>query len=149
MSDHSAIAWTDATWNVSIGCTRVSPGCKACYAYALHDMRHEAHGRGKRVPLQYAKPFKEVQLMPDRLTAPLHWRKPRRVFVNSMSDLFHEDVPDEFIDRVFAVMALAKRHTFQVLTKRADRMRDYVSDPALPDRLDDACGQYVDDPGFT
>jgi protein gp37 len=149
MSQASSIEWTDATWNPVVGCTKVSPGCKNCYAKTLHDLRHKAHGEGKKVPAQYAHPFEVVQLMPDRLTDPLSWRKPRKVFVNSVSDLFHKDVPDEFLDWVFAVMALAPRHTFQVLTKRADRMREYMTNPRLIDRLDDACGQLVDDPGFT
>jgi len=128
MSGLSSIEWTDKTWNPTTGCTRVSPGCKNCYAFQLHDMRHAAHIAGKKVAPQYAKPFKELQLFDDRLTDPLGWRKPCRVFVNSMSDLFHKDVPDEFIDRVFAVMALAPQHTFQVLTKRPERMAAYLND---------------------
>lgn len=122
----TAIEWTDDVWNPTVGCTRVSPGCARCYAFTLHDRRHAAYKSGKRVPAQYAKPFNEIQLMPDRLKDPLHWLKPRRVFVNSVSDLFHESIPDEFIDRVFAVMAMCPQHTFQVLTKRAQRMRDYM-----------------------
>lgn len=101
-------------------------------------MRHEAYKNGKRLPLQYAKPFGELQLMPDRLEQPLHWRKPARIFVNSVSDLFHEDVPDGFIDKVFAVMAIAKWHTFQVLTKRADRMKSYCSKDYLHQRIHEA-----------
>jgi protein gp37 len=126
MSD-TAIAWCDKVWNPTVGCTRVSEGCRACYAFTLHDRRHAAYLAGNNLPAQYAKPFKELQLIEDRLEDPLHWRKPARVFVNSVSDLFHEDVPDESIDRVFAVMSLAQRHTFQVLTKRAQRMLDYCS----------------------
>lgn len=126
----SAIEWTDETWNPVVGCDQVSPGCAHCYAKELHDMRHRAYQAGKLRNLpQYAQPFEVVQLMPDRVDAPLHWRKPRRVFVNSMADLFHDDVPFDFIDRVFAVMALADRHTFQVLTKRPTRMLEYFSDP--------------------
>jgi protein gp37 len=121
----TSIEWTDETWNPTVGCTRVSPGCKNCYAFALHDMRHDAFLAGKTLPTQYAKPFSELQLIPDRLADPLKWKRPRRVFVNSVSDLFHEDVPDEFIDRVFAVMASASTHIFQVLTKRPWRMREY------------------------
>jgi protein gp37 len=124
----SQIEWTDRTWNPVVGCTKVSAGCKHCYAKTLHDQRHKAHNDGKAVPAQYAQPFETVQLMPDRLRDPLSWRKPQRVFVNSVSDLFHEDVPDEFLDRVFAVMALSPSHTFQVLTKRAERMRAYLGD---------------------
>lgn len=135
MSD-TAIEWTDKTWNPVVGCTKVSAGCKNCYAKQLHDQRHKAHREGKRVPDQYAKPFEQVQLMPDRLTDPLSWRKPCRVFVNSVSDLFHEDVPDGFIDRVFAVMGVAHWHTFQVLTKRPERMPHYFAEtfqePATP-----------------
>lgn len=122
------IEWTDQTWNPTVGCNRVSPGCKNCYAFALHDMRHEAFKAGKDLPQQYAKPFTELQMMEDRLTDPLHWRKPRRVFVNSVSDLFHKDVPDAFIDRVFGVMASTPQHTYQILTKRADRMAQYMTD---------------------
>lgn len=115
------------TWNPTTGCTRVSEGCRNCYAFQLHDMRHKAHSEGKAVPAQYAKPFKELQMFDDRLTAPLSWRKPARIFVNSMSDLFHKDVPDAFIDRVFATMALADWHTYQVLTKRPERMAAYLA----------------------
>jgi len=128
----TGIQWTDETWNPTTGCTRISPGCKNCYAFALHDMRHAAHQAGKKVPAQYAKPFKELQLFPDRLDTPLHWKKPRRVFVNSMSDLFHEDVPNEFIADVFATMYEAQWHTFQVLTKRAGRMASLLSNPRFP-----------------
>lgn len=112
--DKTKIQWTDATWNPVTGCSKVSSGCKNCYAEAVA-------GRwwGERK-------FTDVQTHADRLDQPLRWRRPRRVFVNSMSDLFHDAVPDAFIDRVFAVMALAPRHTFQVLTKRPGRMRDYM-----------------------
>jgi protein gp37 len=127
MSGKTGIEWTDRTWNPVVGCTKVSQGCKLCYAKTIHDMRHAAHLAGKKVAPQYAEPFERVQLMPDRLTWPLSLRQPSRIFVNSVSDLFHENVPDEFIDRVFAVMALASRHTFQVLTKRPERMLEYVN----------------------
>ncbi len=112
MSDRTAIEWADATWNPVTGCTKVSPGCAHCYAETMT----------KRFGGDFA-----VTLHPDRLEIPLRWRKPRRVFVVSMGDLFHEDVPDEFIDRVFAVMLVAQRHTFQVLTKRPARMGAYLS----------------------
>lgn len=120
----TAISWTDKTWNPLTGCTRVSAGCDHCYAFQLHDTRHVAWKRGRmpNAAPQYHQPFSRVQLFPERLTQPLRWRKPARIFVNSMSDLFHEAVPDEFIARVFAVMALARQHTFQVLTKRPERM---------------------------
>jgi protein gp37 len=125
------IQWTDKVWNPTTGCTRVSPECKNCYAFALHDMRHAAHKAGKQVPAQYAKPFTELQMFDDRLGTPLSWRKPCRVFVNSMSDLFHEDVPDLFIQKVFGVMSLCGQHTFQVLTKRPERMARWFAENTL------------------
>jgi protein gp37 len=99
-----------------------------CYAFALHDRIHVQWKRGQRpnAPAQYHLPFSRVQLLPKHLEDPLHWRKPRRVFVNSMSDLFHKDVPDSYIARVFAVMAKARQHTFQVLTKRPERMLQFM-----------------------
>ena len=105
MADKTGIEWTDATWNPVTGCTKVSPGCDHCYAERVTE---RFHGKGS---------FATVTLHPERLDQPLRWRKPRKVFVNSMSDLFHDDVPADYIARVFAVMALAPRHTFQVLTK--------------------------------
>jgi len=122
MSAKSKISWTDATWNPVVGCTKISAGCKECYAKALHDLRYKARLAGKRLPMQYALPFETVQLMPERLDMPLHWRKGRRVFVNSMSDLFHPDVPFDFIDKVFWTIENAPQHTFQILTKRAAQM---------------------------
>lgn len=123
MSDKSKIEWTESTWNPITGCTKVSPGCKFCYAE--RDWVRLSAPRPK--PNIYTgRKFTDVQCHPERLEQPLRWRKPRRIFVNSMSDLFHESVPDEFIDKIFAVMALAPQHTFQVLTKRPDRMRDYM-----------------------
>ncbi len=109
MGDGTAIEWADATWNPVTGCTKVSPGCKFCYAERLTE-RFGLHD------------FGDVRLHPERLELPLRWRAPRRVFVNSMSDLFHERIPDPFIERVFDVMARASQHIFQVLTKRADRL---------------------------
>jgi protein gp37 len=131
VGDHSGIQWTDATWNPTAGCTRVSAGCDHCYAFQLHDQRHAAYlaGRFPDAPAQYHRPFSEVQLIPERLSLPLRWMKPRRIFVDSMSDLFHPGVPDSFIDSVFAVMANAPQHTFQVLTKRPQRMHRYFSFP--------------------
>ncbi len=127
MSGKTGIAWTDATWNPVSGCTRVSSGCNNCYAFQLHDQRHVAWKRGRwdAAPAQYHLPFSKVQLLPERLDDPFHWRKPRRVFVNSMSDLCHEQVDGGYITRVFEVMRLAKQHTFQVLTKRPERMLDF------------------------
>ena len=122
MSDKSAIEWTDATWNPVTGCSKVSPGCANCYAETL-SLRF---GHSK-LPWTPANAAENVVLHPERLAVPIHWRAARRVFVNSMSDLFHELVPYEYIDRVFSVMAATPRHSFQVLTKRPDRMADYTS----------------------
>lgn len=127
MADGTHIQWTEATWNPLVGCTAVSPGCDHCYAATL------ASGRLKRLPL-YAGLAKdgvftgEVRLTPERLADPLKWTKPRRVFVNSMSDLFHDSVPDDFIATVFAVMAATPQHTYQILTKRHGRMRSLLTD---------------------
>lgn len=134
----SPIQWTNQTWNPVVGCKRVSAGCDHCYAFALHDKRHIAWKRGTfpTAPAQYHKPFSQVQLLPERLDDPLHWRKPRMVFVNSMSDLFHDDVPDDFIAQVFAVMAIASNHTFQILTKRPERMRLLMGDDTFVGMVD-------------
>lgn len=128
MSGITSIEWSDRVWNPITGCTRVSDGCDFCYAFTLHDRRHEAYQRfdgmypnGTRMPEQYAKPFSEVQLIPQRLEDPLKIKRPQRFFVNSMSDLFHKDVPDEFITQVFETMNKASHHIFQVLTKRPSR----------------------------
>ena len=110
MSFNSSIEWTDTTWNPVTGCTKVSAGCDRCYA---ERMSHRFH-----------RPF-TLTLHPD-LADPLHWRRSRRVFVNSMSDLFHKDVPEAFIDDVFNTMERVDRHVYQVLTKRSSRMRDYL-----------------------
>jgi len=126
MSDGSAIEWTDATWNPVRGCQKVSPGCKHCYAETFAE-------RWRGLPNHpYGQGF-DLRLVPEKLDEPLHWRRPRRVFVNSMSDLFQKGVPATFVRRVFQTMTEANWHTFQVLTKRADRMRDLVS--ALPKKL--------------
>lgn len=140
MGARTGISWTDATWNPVVGCTRVSAGCDHCYAFALHDRRHIAWKRGRwpDAPAQYHQPFSRVQMLEERLIQPLAWRAPRRVFVNSMSDLFHEDMPDAFITQVFAVMALAPQHTFQVLTKRPERMAAWVQGAARGVNLADA-----------
>lgn len=121
MSSNSRIEWTEATWNPTTGCTKVSPGCDHCYAEGIYN---RFHGPGA---------FDTVTLHPKRLDVPLRWRRPRRVFVNSMSDLFHEAVPDDYIAQVFAVMALAPQHTFQLLTKRHGRMRSLLSDEDFRD----------------
>ncbi|MGB9738071.1 DUF5131 family protein, partial [Chloroflexus sp.] len=112
----TSIEWTEVTWNPLTGCTKISPGCKHCYAERMA-RRLQAMG----VP-KYRNGFR-LTLHPTVLTEPLHWRTPRMIFVNSMSDLFHQDVPPDFICAVFAVMRQAHWHTFQVLTKRAERLR--------------------------
>jgi protein gp37 len=120
MGDKSAIEWTDATWNPVTGCTKLSPGCKNCYAERL-SARLKAMGNPR-----YFNGF-DLTLHPDQLALPLKWKQPRRVFVNSMSDLFHETIPEHFIREVFSVMARAHWHVFQVLTKRASRLVELAS----------------------
>jgi protein gp37 len=128
MSDGSAIEWTDATWNPVRGCVKVSPGCKHCYAQTFAE-------RWRGIPDHpYGQGF-DLRLVPEKLEDPLRWRKSRRVFVNSMSDLFQDGVPVDFIARVFATMARAGWHTYQLLTKRAERMREVVN--RLPSPLID------------
>jgi protein gp37 len=114
MSSTSTIEWTEATWNPVTGCTKVSPGCAHCYAETFAERFRGVPGH------PYEQGF-DLKLWPERLQLPLQWKRPRTIFVNSMSDLFHADVPDEFIIEVFAVMARADWHTFQVLTKRPER----------------------------
>lgn len=148
MSAETSIEWTDSTWNPTRGCSRISEGCRHCYAESIaarfakpgmpfdgfakvtapRDLLDRTGGRrngwtGK------------VELIEQKLFEPLSWRAPRKIFVNSMSDLFHEALPDEAIDRVYAVMALAPHHVFQVLTKRADRMQAYFAAPDLYARI--------------
>ncbi len=115
MSDNSKIEWTDATWNPVRGCTKVSPGCTHCYAETFAE-------RFRGVP---GHPFEfgfDLRLVPEKLGDPIRWSKPKKIFVNSMSDLFHEGVSDEYIEKVCRVMLAANWHTYQILTKRADRM---------------------------
>ena len=129
MSDNSSIEWTDATWNPVTGCSVVSPGCTNCYAMGLAGTRLRNHPSRAGLTIDTkAGPIwnGEVRLNEQWLTQPLKWKRPRTIFVCAHGDLFHENVPDEWIDRVFAVMALAPQHTFQVLTKRAKRMREYM-----------------------
>lgn len=119
MADHSAIEWTDATWNPVTGCTKITAGCDHCYAE-----RFAERFRGVA-----DHPFEhgfDLTLRPERLTQPLTWRRPRYVFVNSMSDLFHKQIPTRFIDQVFDTMEAAHWHVFQVLTKRSSLMREYL-----------------------
>lgn len=131
MSAKTGIEWTDASWNPVRGCSRVSEGCRKCYAEKI-----AARFSDEGLPFHLfadrdksgSKWTGKVELIEEALTIPLHWRKPRRIFVNSMSDLFHENLPDEAIDRVFAVMALCPQHTFQVLTKRPERMLRYLTE---------------------
>lgn len=122
MSDKTAIEWSDATWNPVTGCTKVSPGCDHCYAETFAE-------RWRGTPGHHFENGFDLTLRPERLGQPIRWTRPRRIFVNSMSDLFHEGVPDEFIARVFAVMAVARQHTFQLLTKRHGRMRSLLNRP--------------------
>jgi protein gp37 len=126
----TAIQWSEFTWNPLAGCNQISPGCANCYAKAQHDMRHRVYLENngfwpitnKPMPLQYALPFETIQLFPERLATVLKRREPTVWFANSVSDLFHDDVPLDFIKRVFDVMNQAERHTFQVLTKRENRL---------------------------
>jgi protein gp37 len=120
MADKSAIEWTDATWNPVTGCTKISAGCDHCYAE-----RFAERFRGVK-----DHPFEQgfdLTLRPERVEQPLKWRRPRMIFVNSMSDLFHKDVPTDFIEQVFFTMEKANWHTYQVLTKRSPRMKNFVN----------------------
>jgi protein gp37 len=125
MSTQSRIEWTEQTWNPTVGCTKISPGCKSCYAETMAKRLQAIGVRG------YEQGFR-LTLMPGRLAEPLDRQKPTVYFVNSMSDLFHEKVPFEYIERVFEVMKQAGQHTFQVLTKRADRMALYCQGSSVP-----------------
>jgi protein gp37 len=119
MSDNTKIEWTDATWNPVRGCTKITPGCKHCYAETFAERFRGVPGH------PYTQGF-DLKLIPEKLADPFRWPKPRRVFVNSMSDLFHVDIPDDYIVEVVRVMARANWHTYQVLTKRSERMRDLL-----------------------
>lgn len=115
LSDNTQIEWTDATWNPLRGCTKISPGCTHCYAETFAERFRGVQNH------PYEQGF-DLRLVPEKLQAPLEWKRPRRIFVNSMSDLFHEDAPVEYIERVCITMRDADWHTYQVLTKRADRL---------------------------
>jgi protein gp37 len=128
MAQGSSIEWTESTWNPVTGCTKISPGCKHCYAERMA-IRLQAMGQPN-----YERGF-EVSLQEHMLELPLTWKKPQTVFVNSMSDLFHKEVPDDFIRRVFDVMSRASWHTFQVLTKRAERLQSLGRDLEWPDNV--------------
>lgn len=179
MGDRTGIEWTDATWNPIRGCSRVSEGCRNCYAERVasrfsgpgepyHGLAFRGYGKGVQGGPRWTG---EVRLVAEHLADPLRWRRPRRVFVNSMSDLFHEKVPDEWIDRIFAAMALGlrdvercrrrdcshdpcegdgsgrfSRHTFQILTKRPERARVYLSHTQRQDKIGEALSEI---PGFT
>lgn len=121
MADRTGISWTNASWNPLTGCEKASSGCKFCYSE-----RDWARLSANSKTVYFGRKFTDVKCHPERLDQPLRWTRARKIFVNSMSDLFHDAVPFEFIDQVFAVMALAPRHTFQILTKRAVRMREYM-----------------------
>jgi protein gp37 len=125
MADRSRIEWTQATWNPVTGCTKVSPGCKHCYAETFAERWRGILGH------PYEQGF-DLRLWPERLELPLRWKKPRAIFVNSMSDLFHERIPLDFIRRVFATMEKASWHTFQVLTKRSERLAELAPDLSWP-----------------
>jgi protein gp37 len=141
MSDDTAIEWTDATWNPIVGCSIVSPACTNCYAMAqaarIERMQPGGHYAGTTEQVKGNPVWTGVlnQAPEHILLQPLRWKRPRRIFVNSMSDLFHDAVAEAWIDRIFAVMALAPQHTFQILTKRPKRMRPYCSANDVAQRI--------------
>ncbi|MFK0112542.1 DUF5131 family protein [Streptomyces sp. NPDC091217] len=124
MADSTSIEWTDSTWNPVTGCTKVSPGCDNCYAETFAERWRGTAGH------HFEDGF-DITLRPDRLRLPMTWSTPRRVFLDSMSDLFHTDIPDHYIAQVWAVMALTPQHTYQVLTKRHGRMKALLSSPTF------------------
>ena len=128
MADQSAIEWTDATWNPVTGCSKVSPGCAHCYAERFAE-------RWRGIPGHHYEQGFDLRLWPERLDIPLRWHRPRRIFVNSMSDLFHEAVPESFIRRVFTTMEQADWHIFQVLTKRSHRLAALAPRFPWPDHV--------------
>ena len=119
MANTTDIEWTDATWNPVTGCTQIGPGCDNCYALRFAERWRGIAGH------PYEQGF-DLRLWPSRLTHPLGWQRPKKIFVNSMSDLFHKNVPGEFIDAIFQVMEKADWHNYQVLTKRSSLMRNYI-----------------------
>lgn len=123
MAQKSSIEWTHSTWNPVRGCSKVSPGCKHCYAETFAERFRGVPGH------PYEQGF-DLKLIPDKLEEPLRWKTPRTIFVNSMSDLFHEDIPLSYIQRVFEVLVTAHWHTFQILTKRSERLAELA--PQLP-----------------
>src|SRR5204862_260393 len=125
MSDKSSIEWTDATWNPVRGCTKISPGCKFCYAETFAE-------RFRGVPNHPFEHGFDFRLVAEKLSEPLKWKRPRRIFVNSMSDLFHESVPDSYIKQVFSIIEKANWHEFQILTKRAERLNKIAGELHWP-----------------
>jgi protein gp37 len=137
MADNSLIEWTDSTWNIITGCSVVSPGCTNCYAMKLAGTRlaHHPSREGLTIDTKGGPVWNgQVRFNKQWLTRPLQWKRPRMIFVCAHGDLFHESVPDEWIDKAFAVMALAPQHVFQVLTKRSKRMREYMNERWQPAR---------------
>jgi protein gp37 len=128
MSHQSSIEWTEATWNPVTGCTQVSPGCGHCYAKTFAERFRGVPGH----PYEFGF---DLNLRPERIKQPLDWKKPKLIFVNSMSDLFHEDIPFPFVRQVFQTMVNADWHTFQILTKRADRLRKLAPKLPWPDNV--------------
>ena len=140
MANWSSIEWTESTWNPVTGCTKISPGCKNCYAERIA-LRLKAMGYAS-----YANGFK-LTIHENLLNLPLTWKRPQIIFVNSMSDLFHEDVPFDFIKKAFRVMLQAKHHKFQVLTKRSERLLELCSDLPWPENI--WMGVSVENQGYT
>jgi protein gp37 len=128
MADNSAIEWTEATWNPVTGCDRISPGCAHCYARTFAE-------RWRGVPGHAYEQGFDMRLWPERIDQPLKWKRPRQIFVNSMSDLFHPEVPDEFIAEVFATMVEADWHVFQILTKRPERLLELADELPWPPHI--------------
>lgn len=127
MATNSKIEWTEQTWNPVTGCTKISPGCKYCYAEVMAKRLQAMGATG------YENGFRQITLMHERLGQPIARKKPTVYFVNSMSDLFHEEVPFEFIDKVFNTIRLTPQHAYQILTKRAERMNEYFQTRFVPD----------------
>lgn len=127
MATNSKIEWTEQTWNPVTGCTKISPGCKYCYAEVMAKRLKAMGAPG------YENGFNTITLMYERLDQPLHRKKPTIYFVNSMSDLFHEAVPYDFIDRIFDTIRATPQHAYQILTKRAERMNEYFQTRQVPD----------------
>lgn len=151
MADGTHIEWTDATWNPITGCSVVSPGCTNCYAMKLAGTRlkHHPSRAGLTIDTKAGPVWNgTVRLNKQWLDQPLRWKRPRMIFVCAHGDLFHEGVPEDWIDRVFAVMAIVARHTFQVLTKRPDRMRGYLVDPEAQKRIGRAVRDVQRDNGW-